>query len=528
MDSTEKPAGGSHGPRDLPVTHQPLDLSASRHAGQWEMAVPTRSGPQPMSKTAQRIILGLVVVSFVFLAFAGGMVFQRLVVADDVEASTGGAPDTFDTAWDLVLNRYVDPSVIDEDAMLEAAIDGMLQTLQDEGHTRYMTAEESQSDRENLQGEYVGVGIQVNQRDNDIVVVAPIDQSPAQEAGIMAGDILISIDGVDVTGQSVDEVVSQVRGEEGSQVTLAFLREGEPSPLTFTLTRRTIDVSSVAWTMLDDDIALIRLTQFSAGSGDDLAQALAEARADNAQGVILDLRNNPGGYISDAIQVGSMFVPEGETIFITQVRDGSQEEHTATAQPQHVGDLPLVVLINEGSASSSEIVSGAVKANNPNATVLGETTFGTGTVLSNFGLGDGSSLLLGTELWLTPDGKLIKNQGIRPDVVVGLPDGQFPFTPIDNADIERRSDRGLPARMGDSRHRERTGWRSEPDQRHASNAIAVAPGVLSRCASLWLRTTGERGSVPCNPAVQRRSKSGSGFRRWLGWRRESLSLLDGG
>ncbi|HYI15628.1 MAG TPA: S41 family peptidase [Thermomicrobiales bacterium] len=410
------------------------DLSSSGHAGQWETATATRPVPQTMSRTAQRIIVGLVVVSFVFLAFAGGMVFQRFVVADDAEASTGGAPETFDTAWDLVLSRYVDPTAIDEDAMLEAAIDGMLQTLQDEGHTRFMTAEESQSDRENLQGEYVGVGIQVNQRDDDIVVVAPIDHSPAQEAGIMAGDVLISIDGVNVVGQSVDEVVNQVRGEEGSQVTLAFTREGEPSPISFTVTRRKIDVSSVAWTMLDDDIALIRLTQFSSGAGDDLAQALGEAKADGAQSVVLDLRNNPGGYISEAIQIGSTFVPEGETIFITQVRDGSQEKHPATAQSQHIGDLPLVVLINEGSASSSEIVSGAIKANNPNATVIGETTFGTGTVLSNFGLDDGSSLLLGTELWLTPEGKLIKNQGIRPDVVVGLPDGQFPFTPVDNAD----------------------------------------------------------------------------------------------
>lgn len=434
MDSTETPAGGNHLPRDRSVLQQPHDPSSAGHGGPWEAATPARPSPQPLSRIAQRVVLGLVVVSFIFLAFAGGMVFQRFVVSEDAEASTGGAPETFDTAWDLVKTRYVDPGMVDEDAMLEAAIDAMLLTLEDEGHTRYLTAEESQTDRQNLQGEYVGVGIQVNQRDDDIVVVAPIDQSPAQEAGIQAGDVLVSIDGVDITGQSVDEVVNQVRGEEGSQVTLTFVREDEAAPISFTLTRRTIDVSSVAWTMLEGNIADIRLTQFTSGSGDDVALALEEARAAGAEGVILDLRNNPGGYINEAIQIGSMFVPEGETIFITQVRDGSQEAHTATAQPQHIGDLPLVVLINEGSASSSEIVSGAVKANNPNATVIGETTFGTGTVLSNFGLGDGSSLLLGTELWLTPEGKLIKNQGIRPDVVVGLPDDQVPFTPVDNAD----------------------------------------------------------------------------------------------
>jgi carboxyl-terminal processing protease len=387
-----------------------------------------------MSRTAQRVVLGLVVFSFVFLAFAGGMLFQRFVVADDAEAATGGAPPAFDNAWDLVTTRYVDTSAIDEEAMLEAAIDGMLSTLADEGHTRFLTAAEAQAETQNLQGEYVGVGIQVNQRDANIVVVAPIDDSPAQEAGIRAGDVIVAVDGVDVTGQSVDEVVGKVRGEAGSQVTLKITRDGESAPLDFTLTRRKIDVSSVAWTMVEDNIGLIRLTQFTSGAGDDLARALREAQDAGAEGIVLDLRNNPGGYISEAIQIGSMFIPEGETVFISQVRDGSQEPHLATRQDTHIGDMPLVVLINEGSASSSEIVSGAIKANNPNATVIGETTFGTGTVLSSFGLGDGSSILLGTELWLTPEGKLIKNQGIRPDVVVGLPEGQFPFTPIDNAE----------------------------------------------------------------------------------------------
>jgi carboxyl-terminal processing protease len=437
MDSTEQPvkSGGSHAPRDLTSIGQPAEPHYTPHAGQWPAAT-RRPAPKSIPVGVQRAILGLVVFSLVFLAFAGGMLFQRFVVSEQAAAQTGGAPDAFDRAWELVQTRYVDQSVVDEAAMLEAAIDGMLDTLGDEGHTRYLTAEEAQAETESLQGEYVGVGIQVDQKDDQIVVVAPIDNSPAQEAGVLAGDVLIAVDGQDVVGQSIDEVIGKVRGEAGTQVTLRFNREGEPAPLDFTLVRRKIDVSSVAWTMLDGDIADIRLTQFSSGAGNDLQRALEEAKAAGAQGIILDLRNNPGGYISEALQIGSTFVPEGSTIFVSQVRDGSQEPHLATAQPQHIGDMPLVVLINEGSASSSEIVSGAIKANNPNATVIGETTFGTGTVLSNFGLGDGSSLLLGTELWLTPDGKLIKNHGIRPDVVVGLPDGQFPFTPIDNADNE--------------------------------------------------------------------------------------------
>jgi carboxyl-terminal processing protease len=395
-------------------------------------SAPTRPGGGLLASTSAKLVAGLVVVSAMFFAFAGGMVFQRVVVAD-AQGPNSAATAKFDQAWDLVMTRYVDRDAINEDVMLEAALDGMLETLHDEGHTRYLTADEAQASNEQLSGEYVGVGISVEDTEQGIVVVAPIDGSPAKEAGILAGDLLVSVDGQDVSGRAVNEVIGTIRGEEGSQVTLGFLREGEPDPLTFTLTRKRIDQSPVSWAMLDDNVADIRLSQFTADSGDDVQAALREAQAAGAESVILDLRNNPGGYISEAVKVGSTFVPEGSTIFVSQVRDGTREEHKATEQDVHIGDLPLVVLINEGSASSSEIVSGAIKANNPNATIIGETTFGTGTVLANYDLGDGSALLLGTELWLTPEGKLIKNQGIRPDVAVELPAGEAPFIPIDNA-----------------------------------------------------------------------------------------------
>jgi carboxyl-terminal processing protease len=373
-----------------------------------------------------------------FFSFAGGMLFHRYVIAPDANAqgaqnsSSGQLPPQIERAWDAVRENYVDASAIDDQRMLEGAIDGMLQTLKDEGHTRYMTPEEAQANAEDLSGEYVGVGIQVEDSDGGIVVVTPIDNSPAMEAGIRPGDLIVSLDGVDISDRTVNEVINDIRGQEGTQVTLGIRRSGEDQPLTFTLTRRRIELSPVTWVMLEGDIANIRLSQFSEGAGDHLQAALREAQAAGATGVVLDLRNNPGGFIHEALQIGSTFVPEGSTIFITQVRDGAQTRQLAEPQETHIGDMPLVVLINEGSASSSEIVAGAIKANNPNATVIGETTFGTGTVLSHFDLGDGHALWLGTELWLTPEGKMIKEYGIRPDVLVGLPEGQSPFIPVDN------------------------------------------------------------------------------------------------
>lgn len=390
----------------------------------------TRRRAKPVSRAATIALVTLFVFAGLFTAFAAGMVVERATASGDPPQSNSSGPDTFRRAWDLVHTQYVDQKAINDDAMLEAAIDAMLQTLGDEGHTRYLTAAEAQAEAEGLSGEYVGVGIQVDERENRIVVVSPIDHSPAKEAGVLPGDVLLSVDGVDITGKSVDEVIRMIRGEEGTPVVLVFERGPDAEQVTFNLIRRRIELSSVSWTMLNADIAVIRLSQFSSGAGDDVSDALAAAKEAGATGIIFDLRNNPGGYINEALQIGSIFVPEGSTVFISQVRDGSQTPHLATKQPVTIGDMPLVVLINEGSASSSEIVSGAIKSNNPNATVIGETTFGTGTVLSNFSLGDGSSLLLGTELWLTPEGQMIRDRGISPDVVVGLPEGQVPFVPV--------------------------------------------------------------------------------------------------
>lgn len=411
-------------------------------AGNWpqpaaDSAEKSRTGGP---KLASILLIVLFVFSGMFAAFAGGMVFERAVASPDTEPVAQQQPvdeeptETFARAWQVVTDHYVDTSAINEEQMLSAAIQGMLDTLGDEGHTRFLTAEETQLDRESSQGTYVGIGVLVETTDDEQYrVVTPFEGSPAFEAGVSPGDIIVAVDGQEVDEQTLQEVIAQIRGEEGTSVDVTFMRDGER--ITHTLVRSRITISSVSWTMLEDDIALLRLSQFTNGAGDDLARALEEAKAEGAEGVILDLRNNPGGYIREAMQVASMFVPDNSVVYISETRDGGRVEHRSDRGDTHIGDTPFVVLINEGSASSSEIVSGAIKSADV-ATVIGEVTVGTGTVLNQFELGDGSTIWLGVELWLTPDGEMIREHGIRPDVVVGLGEDQFPFSVHPHQDSE--------------------------------------------------------------------------------------------
>lgn len=372
----------------------------------------------------------LVVLTLVFVLGVGlGAVASPVIAPLHSQAAPSPVAPTsvFEEAWEIVHQHYVDPSAIDDQKMLVAAISGMLETLGDQGHTRYLTAEELRMHAEELAGTYTGVGIQIEERDGKIVVVTPLDNTPAQEAGIRPGDVLIEIDGQPAQGLGLDEVVRRVRGPEGTSVTLVFQRPGQQAPIQVTLVRETIRISPVSWAMLPGNIADIRLSQFSSGATDDLKRAIAEAQAAGATGIVLDLRNNPGGLVNEAIGVASQFLPPNTTVFQSQVRSGARDEYRTDASATPT-DLPLVVLVNNGTASAGEIVAGAIQ-DNRRAPLVGEKTFGTGTVLTEFRLQDGSAILLGTELWLTPKGRQIWRNGIQPDVRVSLPAEVSPAMP---------------------------------------------------------------------------------------------------
>jgi carboxyl-terminal processing protease len=337
-------------------------------------------------------------------------------------------------ALDTVRDDYVDQEALDPEKQTYGAIEGMLDTLGDEGHTRFLTPEEREQNEEGLSGTYVGIGVQLEAERDEVVVAAPIENSPADRAGIRAGDVLIAVNGESVRGEDISEIVERVKGLEGTAVRLTVLRGDEERR--FDLTRAEIRSPVVSWALIGDtDVAHVSLFSFSDESAQELREAFEEARSAGARRFVLDLRNNPGGRLDQAVEMAGFFLEPGSVAYLRKAASGGREEIQVEGEPG-LTDAPLAVLVNRGSASSSEILAGALR-DNGRATVIGETTFGTGTVLSEFVLEDGSSILLGVAEWLTPDGDFIRDTGIAPDVEVKLDEGTEPLAPQDVRDLSR-------------------------------------------------------------------------------------------
>jgi carboxyl-terminal processing protease len=276
-------------------------------------------------------------------------------------------------------------------------------------------------------GQFEGVGLEIQMKEGKTVIVAPIDGSPAQKAGLHPGDIILKVNGVDVSGLPVGQVANKVLGPAGTQVTLTiqYPKTGETHDVT--LQRARINLQNVTWHMLPGTtIAHLRLAGFSQGVTQDLRQALQEIQAQGGTGLILDLRNNPGGLLSEAVGVASQFLTEGNVLL---EKNAKGEVKPIPVESGGVAPtIPIVVLINGGTASAAEIVSGALQDAH-RAELVGETTFGTGTVLNEFPLADGSALSLATEEWLTPNGGSIWHHGISPDIQESLPANITPQVP---------------------------------------------------------------------------------------------------
>jgi carboxyl-terminal processing protease len=348
-----------------------------------------------------------------------GATLVLLVVTGGVQHGTTAIEDTYDKLkvfteiLSLIQSNYVDE--VKSRDLLYGAVKGMLDTL--DPHSAFMTPEAFREMQVETSGSFGGLGIEITVKDRMLTVVAPIDGTPADRAGILPGDRIVKIEGQPTKDMTLMDAVRKLRGPKGSKVTIAILREGKPEPFDVTLVRETIEVRSVRSKDLGDGIFYVRLTSFQERTTKDLEKALEEAQKTSATALILDLRNDPGGLLNQAVAVSDMFLDKGQLIVYTQGRLKNQDLRFTAEHSSGLPKWPMVVLVNGGSASASEIVAGALQ-DWKRAVILGTRTFGKGSVQTVIPLSDGSGLRLTTAKYFTPRGRSIHGTGITPDIIV--------------------------------------------------------------------------------------------------------------
>jgi carboxyl-terminal processing protease len=326
----------------------------------------------------------------------------------------GRNTEYFRTVLDLVRTNYVDGKEADADRLTRAALDGMVKSL--DPHSEFMRADAYRELRQEMDGRFGGIGIQLEQREGKVVVVAPIADTPGERAGIRRADEIVKIDGQSTEKLGMDKVIDRLRGKPGTKVTVTLFRPSTKASLDFTLVRETIQVESVRDVrMVEGGIGYIQLTQFGDRTGEEFKQALKQLRSQGAKALILDLRNNPGGLLDAAVAVAEPFFKPGELIVFTQGRSAGSREEWRAGPAAGGMSMPVAVLVNSGTASAAEIVAGALK-DTGRAVVVGETTFGKGSVQTLFRLNDGEALRLTTAHYFTPSGLIIHEKGIEPQV----------------------------------------------------------------------------------------------------------------
>ena len=325
--------------------------------------------------------------------------------------------EVVEEAWQVIINDYVDSDEIDLERLSQGAIEGMIKAL-DDPYSAYFDAEQYELSQYSLQGSFGGVGIEVTVgEEGGLVVVAPIVGTPAQKAGVMPGDKILAIDGEKTEGMHFIEAVLKIRGEQGTQVTLRVLHEGEDVPQDYVITREEIDAASVLAKMLPGNIAHIEVGHFTSRTGSEMTSALEDIIADDVSGIILDLRDNPGGVLKAAVAVASQFLEEGIAVYVI---DGEgNEEEWRVEEGGLATKLPLVVLVNSNSASSSEVVAGALQ-DHMRGIVIGTQTLGKGAVNHFRELSDGSAVYITSARWYTPNRQQIEGQGITPDEIIEI------------------------------------------------------------------------------------------------------------
>jgi len=373
-------------------------------------------------RTARRV--GLLLSLALSVGVALGFVIGR-----GQSSVAGSGPDfqLMTEAWNLIRAHYVDRKAVKPGPLTHGAIAGMVRALGDTGHSVFLTPDMRRMERRFVRGKLVGIGVEVQMKHGHLVVVAPIDGTPAARAGLSPGDLILKVDGENISGMSLVQSIERIEGPTGSTVSLTVSGGGRTRQVR--LKRTSIKVRSVTWARVPGTrVADLRIASFNDGVTASLRRALEALHKEPPDGVILDLRNNPGGELAEAIGVASQFLSGGNVLLVKDAR--GKETPVPVTKGGLATSVPLVALVNSGTASAAEIVAGALQAAR-RARLVGQTTFATGTVLQSFPLSDGSALMLATEEWLTPDGKTIWHRGIKPDVVLALASDARPVVPRD-------------------------------------------------------------------------------------------------
>ena len=359
---------------------------------------------------------------FLVVFLSAGITTFALAFGDEKAVTVGAERNEFSklyTAYDTLKNSYFED--VEQEDLINGAINGMVQAL-DDPYSDYMDTKEAKNFHESISSSFEGIGAEIQELDGFIQIVSPIKESPAEKAGLKPNDKVISVDGKSIQGMSATEAVLLIRGEKGSTVTLSIERPGMVEPMDVSIVRDTIPIETVYGEMIEGEegIAKVQLTSFSENTTKELINTLNELESQGMKGLVLDLRQNPGGLLDQAIAIASLFLPDNEMILQIEDREGNRQEIKSSSSHSNP-DVPLVVIVDKGSASASEILAGAFKESG-NITLVGEKTFGKGTVQRAQDFKDGSNLKFTTEKWLTPKGNWIHKKGITPDVEVALPD----------------------------------------------------------------------------------------------------------
>lgn len=375
---------------------------------------------QSIYKVIMLVVLA-VTITFMLTTVTMYKKFQDAYVKEALGGTTGSTSSgsslikTLESFKTMLEQKYI--GEIDEEKLIEGAIKGYVEGLEDP-YTEYLTKEEMQDFTEETSGEYVGIGVYITnyKTNNSILVVGVMKGSPALDAGMQAGDIIEKIDGTLYTGEQLNSATRVLKGQEGTNVKVTIVRDGKEEELN--IVRKKITVDHVASQMLEDNIGYIQVDSFDSGVADRAEEQLNELKEKGAKGIILDLRSNGGGIVDEATGIADLFLNKGETVLITKGKSENEDETKAKKDPI-IKDIPLVVLVNQGSASASEILAGALK-DKYGATIVGMNTYGKGVIQTLYSLSNGGGLKITTEEYYTPNHNKINKVGIKPDVEIEL------------------------------------------------------------------------------------------------------------